>query len=76
MSITALYHVPLELLDGEILRMPRLFLFGSWAGIVIGVVFLGVFSWKVASEIHTMSEALLATQMALTREQKLTDLGV
>jgi len=74
-SITALYHVPLELLDGEILRMPRLFLFGSWAGIVIGVVFLGVFSWKVASEIHTMSEALLATQMALTREQKLTDLG-
>ena len=30
---------------------------------------------KVSSEISSMSEALLATQMALAREQKLTDLG-
>jgi Signal transduction histidine kinase len=74
-SVLALYYLPLQTGDGQILTVPGLFLFGTWAGIVIGVVFLGVFSWKVASEIHTMSEALLATQMALTREQKLTDIG-
>ncbi|MEN8833916.1 ActS/PrrB/RegB family redox-sensitive histidine kinase, partial [Pacificibacter sp.] len=55
--------------------LPDIFVIGSWAGIVVGVVFLGVYAWKVTSEIHTMSEALLATQMALGREQKLTDLG-
>nr|WP_321506598.1 ActS/PrrB/RegB family redox-sensitive histidine kinase [uncultured Celeribacter sp.] len=74
-SLIALYHIPLETLAGDVLALPQIFLMGSWASIVIGVIFLGVFSWKVASEIHTMSEALLATQMALTREQKLTDLG-
>ncbi len=74
-SVLALVHIPLETIEGEILIMPQIFLFGTWAGIVIGVVFLGMFSWKVASEIHSMSDALLATQMALFREQKLTDLG-
>ncbi|AJE44905.1 sensor histidine kinase RegB [Celeribacter indicus] len=74
-TLLSLYHVPLVTGSGTVLSIPSIFLFGQWAGIVIGVVFLGVFSWRVASEIHTMSEALLATQMALTREQKLTDLG-
>lgn len=74
-TILALYHVPLHLNDGAELIIPDIFLFGNWAAIVIGVIFLGVFSWKVTSEIHTMSQALLATQMALTREQKLTDIG-
>ncbi|MCA0042165.1 sensor histidine kinase RegB [Celeribacter litoreus] len=74
-SFIALYNVPLQTVSGDVLMMPRIFLFGAWAAIVIGVVFLGVFSWKVTSEIHGMSDALLATQMALFREQKLTDLG-
>lgn len=74
-SVITIYHVPLETHAGQRLSMPDIFLFGQWAGIVIGVVFLGVFSWKIASETHTMSEALLATQMALGREQKLTDIG-
>lgn len=74
-SVLALSYVPLQSVDGSIHSMPDIFLFGFWAGIVIGVVFLGVFSWKVSTEINTMAEALLATQMALTREQKLTDLG-
>ena len=38
-------------------------------------MFIGVYSRRVASEMHAMSDALLATQAALAREQKLTDLG-
>jgi len=38
-------------------------------------VFLGVYSRRVVQEMRTMSDALQATQMALAREQKLTDLG-
>ncbi len=39
------------------------------------MVFLSAFAQRVTSEIHAMSDALVATQMALAREQKLTDLG-
>ncbi len=52
-----------------------MFEFGFWLSIVIGILFLALYSRRVATEIRTMSDALLATQMALAREQKLTDLG-
>ncbi|MEZ5777061.1 MAG: ActS/PrrB/RegB family redox-sensitive histidine kinase [Paracoccaceae bacterium] len=68
-------HIPLSLRDGTPITIPPIFSFGFWLAIVIGVIFLGLYSRRVASEIHTMGEALLATQMALAREQKLTDLG-
>jgi len=69
------FHIPLRTADGFILRIPDLFLFGFWVAIVIGVVFLAVYARRVTSEMHSMADALLATQMALAREQKLTDLG-
>ncbi|SEL04160.1 sensor histidine kinase RegB [Pacificibacter marinus] len=74
-TLVALMNVPLLDARGVAMVLPEIFILGNWAGIVIGVAFLGVFAWKITSEIHTMSEALLATQMALGREQKLTDLG-
>lgn len=74
-SLLALFHHPLITLGGEFLVMPDLFVFGFWVAIVIGIIFLGLYEKRVTNEIQTMSEALLATQMALAREQKLTDLG-
>jgi two-component system sensor histidine kinase RegB len=74
-SLAAIFNIPLHFADGSILAVPQLFEFGFWLSIVIGILFLGLYSHRVASEIQSMSEALLATQMALAREQKLTDLG-
>jgi two-component system sensor histidine kinase RegB len=74
-TAAALWHVPLRLADGTVLRVPPLFGFGFWLSIVVGVLFLGLYAHRVATEIRAMAEALLATQMALAREQKLTDLG-
>ena len=74
-TLIALYHIPLRTEEGFILRMPQIFVFGFWAAIVIGVVFISGYARRVTNEMHSMSEALLATQMALAREQKLTDLG-
>ena len=74
-SLTARYSLPLQLADGDILTVPPLFRFGFWAAIVIGIVFLAIYSWRIAREIRAMSDALFAAQMALAREQKLTDLG-
>ena len=74
-TLVASLHIPLVTLSGNIMAMPRDFVIGFWFAIVIGVVFLGAFAQRVTSEIHAMSDALVATQMALEREQKLTDLG-
>src|SRR6056297_2206116 len=74
-SLVALWNLPLVTASGEVLEMPAVFLFGSWAAIVIAIIFLGVYSRWILSEMRAMSDALQATQMALAREQKLTDLG-
>lgn len=74
-SLAAFVHLPMRLEDGSELSVPVLFEFGFWLSIVIGILFLSLYSRRVAMEIRSMSDALLATQMALAREQKLTDLG-
>jgi two-component system, sensor histidine kinase RegB len=74
-TINAFVNFPLRYADGSIFAVPSLFAFGFWLSIVIGILFLALYSRRVAIEIHSMSDALLATQMALAREQKLTDLG-
>ncbi len=75
MTITALANVPLRFPDGTPLETPEIFKFGFWLSIVVGIIFLSLYARRVATEIRSMSNALLATQMALAREQKLTDLG-
>ncbi|VDC23212.1 sensor histidine kinase RegB [Pseudogemmobacter humi] len=74
-SLSAFVAVPIRLPDGSALETPRLFTFGFWLAIVVGLLFLGVYARRVAKEARALADALLATQMALAREQKLTDLG-
>ena len=68
-------YLPLYDMQGAPLMLPGLFLFGVWLALVIGVVFLAIYARQVTTEMHTMGEALVATRLALAREQKLTDLG-
>jgi two-component system sensor histidine kinase RegB len=74
-STLSLIYFPLRTDQGALLEMPPVFLAGFWVAIMIGIVFLAVYAGRVTSETYSMSQALLATQMALAREQKLTDLG-
>ncbi|MBT9385732.1 ActS/PrrB/RegB family redox-sensitive histidine kinase [Pseudooceanicola sp. CBS1P-1] len=69
------FHFSLITRDGLLLQVSDVFLFGNWLAIVIAIIFLGIYSRWIATEMHAMSDALQATQMALSREQKLTDLG-
>ncbi|MBM1555352.1 ActS/PrrB/RegB family redox-sensitive histidine kinase [Sulfitobacter mediterraneus] len=71
----AVWHLPLTSQSGDILRLPGLFIFGQWTALIIAIVFTSAYSRRVTTEIHSMGDALSATQMALAREQKLTDLG-
>ena len=74
-TVLSSVYLPLRTESGATLRIPDIFIFGNWVSVVIAVVFLGIYTRRVTVEMHTMSEALQATQMALAREQKLTDLG-
>jgi two-component system sensor histidine kinase RegB len=74
-SVISQYSLPIATAEGVVLVLPPLFQFGFWAALVIGTTFLAVYARQVTMEMHTMAEALLATQLALSREQKLTDLG-
>lgn len=74
-TLLAEFHISLRTEQGFILRIPQLFVFGNWIAIVIAVIFLAVYSRRVTVEMHAMSDALQATYMALSREQKLTDIG-
>jgi two-component system sensor histidine kinase RegB len=69
------YHQPMRTDFGFVLQQSDIFRQGFWLAIVIGIAFESVFAWRVTTEIQSMGEALQATQMALAREQKLTDLG-
>ncbi len=66
---------PIMTSSGVPLILPDLFVFGFWVSLVIGVIFVAIYARQVTQETISMSEALVATQMALAREQKLTDLG-
>ena len=74
-TLLSKFHLSLRTDQGFILRVPDVFLFGNWIALVIAIVFIGAYSRRITSEMHSMSDALTATQMALSREQKLTDLG-
>ncbi|MDU8927945.1 ActS/PrrB/RegB family redox-sensitive histidine kinase [Alisedimentitalea sp. MJ-SS2] len=74
-SLLAEFHMPLRTSAGTVLWVGELFVFGNWVAIVIAVVFLSVYARWISSEAHSMSDALQATQMALAREQKLSDLS-
>ena len=74
-SLLSQYSQPIATANGVILALPPLINFGFWVALVIGITFLAIYARQVTMEMHTMAEALLATQLALAREQKLTDLG-
>ena len=74
-TVLSQHAVPLVLENGVTLALPRLFQFGFWLALLIGLVFLALYARQVTNEMHAMGAALVATQLALSREQKLTDLG-
>ncbi|WP_226780363.1 sensor histidine kinase RegB [Oceaniglobus trochenteri] len=75
MTLVTWWYIPLATQSGYLLEMPEIFVFGFWTAVMIGILFLAAYARRVTSEVNAMADALVATQLALSREQKLTDLG-
>lgn len=74
-TIINFFGLPLQFSDGSYLVLPNLISFGFWAAIVVGILFLALYSRRVSVEMRALSDALFATQMALVSEQKLAAIG-
>ena len=74
-SLLGGYHLPLTSHAGAVLALPPLHLVGFWTAIVLAVALFAGFAFRMTLETERATRALLATQTALAREQKLQDLG-
>ena len=73
-TLLGFYYIPLKTILNTSLD-PEVLLAGTWLALLITISFLASYARRVTVEMASMSEALLATQMALDREQRLTALG-
>jgi two-component system sensor histidine kinase RegB len=74
-SVIAVYHEPLPWAPNEPLHLPALYQGGIWASLVISIGFTSVYAWRIASEAARMQAGLAATQLALSREHRMSSLG-
>lgn len=70
-SILAVHSHPLPW-RGEAIVLPPAYIAGIWASILISVVFIGAYAWRVADETRKLSDALAATELVLAREQQIS----
>lgn len=73
-SLLPFVHIDLKWPDPG-MELPVTYVWGRWTSVVIGTAFLMFYAWRVAEEARRMSDALAATQMALSRERELSSLG-
>jgi two-component system sensor histidine kinase RegB len=74
-SFISVFHWPLPWDPQNPLLLPPLYLAGSWISLTLGIGFCLIYAWRTADEARRMQAALAAAQSALTREQRLSDLG-
>ena len=68
------FHLPLPW-QNQGLELPRLYIYGIGTALIIAILFTTAYTWRVTNEARMMSDALAATQIALSREQQLSALG-
>jgi two-component system sensor histidine kinase RegB len=74
-SVIAVYHEPLPWAPNEALHLPALYQGGIWASLMISIAFTSIYAWRIASEAARMQAGLAATQLALSREHRMSSLG-
>ncbi len=70
-GIIGRYHFPLPWYAGQSFALPPTYTTGIWTSIMCGLLFMGLYARRLAREAWQMSEALAATELVLSREQRL-----
>ncbi len=73
-SALAAWHMPLPWAGGLPPEFPLVYRLGVWAALMVAVAFICTYAWSVAHESRNLANALAATELALEREQHLSEL--
>lgn len=73
-SLLARLHLPLPW-PAPGFQLPQIYAAAIWVSLVLGMLFLMFYAWRVAEEARRMSDALAATHTALSQERELSALG-
>jgi len=73
-TFLAFFHRPLPW-PAPGFALPDYYMLGVWQALVIGILFIAAWVGSVSEEARTMGDALVATQVALSRAQRLSELG-
>jgi two-component system sensor histidine kinase RegB len=67
-------HYPLPWPEEEPLELPPLYMIGVWLSLLIAIGYISVYAWQIIEESRQLSDALVATELVLTREHYLSQL--
>ncbi|MDF1736449.1 MAG: ActS/PrrB/RegB family redox-sensitive histidine kinase [Minwuia sp.] len=73
-SLLAFWYLPLPWASAG-LEFPALYVGAIWVALALGITFMATYAGRLAFETKRMSDALRATQLALSREQQLSAVG-
>lgn len=73
-TLLAWFHLPLPWDPENPIAIDPLYVAGVWVGLTFGVVFVTVYTYRVAHEARQLSDALSATELMLSREQHMSAL--
>lgn len=73
-SLLSMFYLDLPWYPDEELEFDRVFVIGIWVSVVCGTVFIAAYTQRVAQDARQLSDALAATELALSRHEQLNAL--
>src|SRR6202795_4466433 len=73
-SALVFFHLPLPWDGDDPLVLPPIYLLGVWFSILIAIGVTSLYAFQVTEESRKLSDALAATELALSHEQHLTQI--
>ena len=74
-SLLSLVHLPLPWIESTPINLPGIYKAGVWVALSFSIVFFTAYAHRIAGESAEMKSALAATQLVLSREERLAALG-
>lgn len=69
------FHLPLPWFSGETITLPKMYQYGAWLALQVGMLFTSTYTWRATAQTKRITQALAATDAILAHEKKLSALG-
>jgi two-component system, sensor histidine kinase RegB len=73
-TVLVYIHYPLPWPEEEALELPPLYMIGVWLSLLLAIGYISIYAWQIIEESRQLSDALVATELVLTREHYLSQL--